>query len=188
MEKNTDVLDAEEAANFLGAHRETIRRLARKGEIPAYKVGKDWRFRRDELLKWAHEHHLRSKPPSILAIDDEPGIRNLTRRFLEEDGYRVHLAADGAEGLALIENEVIDLVLLDLKMPEMTGPQFLLRLQETGRNIPVIIITGYPDSDLMLEAMRYGPFTLIAKPFKREVLKLAVRTAFMGIREVNPGV
>ena len=185
MEKNTDVLNAEEAATFLGAHRETIRRLARKGEIPAYKVGKDWRFRREELLKWAHEHYLRSKPPSILAIDDEPGVRNLTRSFLEEDGYRIRLAASGAEGLALIENEAIDLILLDLQMPEMNGPEFLLRLQETGRSIPVIIITAYPDGDLMVEAMRYGPFTLIAKPFKREVLKLAVHSVLMGVRDVN---
>ena len=139
-------------------------------------------------MQWAHEHHLRSKPPSILVIDDEPGVRNVTKSFLEENGYIARLAASGAEGLALIENEVIDLILLDLQMPEMNGAEFLVRLRKTGRNIPVIIVTAYPDSDLMLEALRYGPLSLLAKPCRREVLRLAVRAALMGARNANYAV
>ena len=57
-----DVLGAFEAAWFIGAHVETLRRLARRGEIPAYKVGKDWRFRRKALEHWCETHHLRSQP------------------------------------------------------------------------------------------------------------------------------
>ena len=65
------VLNAREAAEYLGAHVETVRRLARKGEIPAFKVGKDWRFRRRALLRWNDEHHLRTQPPCVLVVEDE---------------------------------------------------------------------------------------------------------------------
>lgn len=185
MEKNVDVLDAEEAATFLGAHVETIRRMARKGEIPAYKVGKDWRFRREDLLHWAGEQHLRSKPPCVLVVDDEQIVRDSITWLLEADGYRVRQAPGGAEGLAYLENETVDLILLDLQMPQMSGPQFLKRLQESGRHIPVVIVTGYPDSDLVAEAMRYGPITLLAKPFQRDMLKQAVHNTLLGAREAH---
>jgi excisionase family DNA binding protein len=57
---NSDVLNAKEAAAFLKAHVETIRRLARRGEIPAFKVGKDWRFHQDALRRWSEEQNPRT--------------------------------------------------------------------------------------------------------------------------------
>ena len=68
--KNGEVFNAQEAANFLGAHVETIRRMARKGELPAYKVGKDWRFRKGALMEWAESHHQRCSPPCVLVVGD----------------------------------------------------------------------------------------------------------------------
>lgn len=179
-EKNGDVLNAQEAADFLSAHVETIRRLARKGEIPAYKIGKDWRFRREMLISWAETHHLRRKPFVILVIDDEAGIRRVMKRFLEAEGYSVRLASDGAEGLAWLNRESVDLILLDLKMPVMNGPEFLKAFRKENRTLPVIVVTGYPDSDLMAEALKYGPFTLIAKPVDREHLFQAIRSVLTG--------
>lgn len=183
MKKNKEILNTLEAADFLRAHAESIRRLARKGEIPAFKIGKDWRFRRESLLNWAETHHIRQKQPCVLVIDDEQGIRDLIRRFLEAGGYQIKLASNGVEGLRLLENNSIDLILLDLKMPEMDGPEFLRRCRENNPNLPVIVITGYPDSDLMAEAMHYGPITLLAKPVEREHLMNAVHTVFNGTYE-----
>ncbi|MFC1494689.1 response regulator [Thermodesulfobacteriota bacterium] len=183
MANNSEVLNAKEAAEFLGAYVETIRRLARKGEIPAYKVGKDWRFRKKALINWAETHHLRLKPPFVLVIDDDDGFRNLMRRFLEANGYRVCLASDGAEGLAWLNKESVNLILLDLKMPGMNGPEFLKEMRKTNYELPVVVATGYPDGNLMVEALRHGPFTLLAKPIDREQLMQAVRTALNGARE-----
>ncbi len=185
MVNNSDVLNAKEAAGFLGAYVETIRRLARKGEIPSYKVGKDWRFRKEALINWAETHHLRHKPPCVLVIDDDAGVRRLMRRFLEAEGYRVFFASDGIEGLAWLDRESVSLILLDLKMPEMNGPEFLRRCREANPNLPVIVITGYPDSDLMIEAMRNGPITLVAKPIEREPLIHAVHTLLNGSRKAQ---
>ena len=183
MKKNIEILNAQEAADFLGAHVETIRRLARKGEIPSYKVGKDWRFRKEALISWAETQHLRRKPPFVLVIDDDAGVRKLIKRYLEAEAYRVCLASDGAEGLAWLNRESVNLILLDLKMPGMNGPEFLRRCREANVNLPVIVITGYPDSDLMTEAMRYGPITLVAKPIEREPLIQTVHILLNGTRE-----
>lgn len=185
MKKNDEVLNAQEAANFLGAHVETIRRLARKGDIPAFKIGKDWRFRREVLLRWEERYHLRRKPHLVLVIDDDDAVRKLIKRFLEAEAHRVCLASDGAEGLALLNRESVNLVLLDLKMPGMNGPEFLREFRKTNPNAPVIIVTGYPDSDLMTEVMRYGPITLVAKPIERELLLQAVRTVLNGAHETQ---
>ena len=81
MKRPGNVMNAKEAAQFLGAHVETIRRLARKGEVPAYKVGKDWRFRREALVEWVDGHPVRQKLPNILIVDEEEPIRNLVELF-----------------------------------------------------------------------------------------------------------
>ena len=72
-------LNAREAADFLGAHVETIRRFARRGEIPSYKIGKDWRFNKGALRQWADTHHKRTKGGSILIVDDDPAILDTAR-------------------------------------------------------------------------------------------------------------
>ncbi|MFC1896781.1 response regulator [Thermodesulfobacteriota bacterium] len=187
MKKNDEVLNAQEASDFLRAHVETIRRLARKGDIPAYKIGKDWRFQREALIKWAETDYLRRKPPCVLVIDDDDGVRKLMRRFLEADGYRVCLALDGIEGLAWLNRESVNLIILDLKMPGMNGPEFLKEMRKMNEHLPVIVVTGYPDGDLMAEALRYGPFTLFAKPIEREQLVQAVRTGISGARGTGVG-
>ncbi|MBN1546492.1 MAG: response regulator [Syntrophaceae bacterium] len=187
MKKNIDVLNAQEAADFLGAHLETIRRLARKGEIPSYKIGKDWRFLKEALTNWAETHHLRRKPPLVLVIDDDAGVRKLMRRYLEADGYRVCLASDGTEGLTWLNRESVNLILLDLKMPGMNGPEFLKEMRKMNHELPVIVATGYPDGDLMAEALRHGPLTLVAKPIDREQLMQAVRKAINGSHGIGAG-
>jgi len=179
MERNSEALNAREAANYLGAHVETIRRLARRGDIPAYKIGKDWRFRKSALLRWAEQHHERSMSRSahVLIVDDEETVRGFIRRTLEPEGYRVSEAPGGAEGLDLMRQETPDAVLLDLKMPGMSGAAVLKDIRESYGALPVIIITGYPDSDLMAEALKHAPVLMLPKPVEQEQLVGAVRLA-----------
>ena len=180
MRNSGDVLTTREAADLLRAHVETVRRLARREEIPAYKIGKDWRFRRDALLRWAETHHLRHREPHVLVIDDDKMIRDLLRQLLGPEGYRVATASEGEEALRYVSHGPPDLVLLDLKMPGMNGVEFLRRFREEHADVPVMVITGYPDSDLMAQAMRCGPVTLLAKPVKKTVLLRAVHIALSG--------
>lgn len=180
MNGSDDVLNAQEAADFLGGHVETIRRLARKGEIPAYKVGKDWRFRRSALLVWINEHPKQQKSPCILVVEDNENDAILVKILLDANGFYVLLAADGRSGLEVLHDEHVDLVLLDLRMPVMNGPEFLCELRNWNEDLPVIIHTGYPDGDLIKAAMRYGPFTLLAKSVPGTALLQAVHSAIKG--------
>jgi excisionase family DNA binding protein len=174
------VLDVHEAAWLLGAHVETLRRLARRGEIPAYKVGKDWRFSRIEIRGWVKTHHIRASQPLVLVADDDPDIRNLLRLFLEPDGYRVTLAANGAEALDAARRQKPNILLLDLKMRGISGADVLRQLRGLYPDLPVVIVTAYPDSDLMVEALRYPPVTLLPKPVDREVVRGTVRQLLNG--------
>ncbi len=84
-----------------------------------------------------------------------------------------------------MNSERVDLVLLDLQLPVMNGPEFLRELRKGNEAVPVVILTAYPDSKLMTEALRYGPFTLLAKPFQSKMLMQAVSAVINGAR-VSP--
>jgi len=88
----------------------------------------------------------------VLVIDDDEKICRATGRLLTRFGCRVRQATAGKEGLELVAQEAPDLILLDLVMPEMNGIQFLELLRENNPDLPVVIVTGYPDSELMKEA------------------------------------
>ncbi len=180
MQGSDEVLTAQQAAEFLGAHVETIRRMARKGSIPAFKIGKDWRFRKTSLMTWSEINPGIKKRINILVIDDDAGACQLMRRFLEPQGYRVTAAATGAEGLLHVRTDSVNMVLLDLKMPVMSGPEFIRELRREGRDIPIIVVTGNPDSTMMKAAFRFGPLMLIPKPIDRKILLSAVTMTLEG--------
>jgi excisionase family DNA binding protein len=180
MQKIQDVLTAQQAAELLNAHVETIRRMARRGSIPAFKIGKDWRFRRSALLSWSETNPEIKKAINILMIDDDAAVCRLICRILEPLGYHVITTHSGIEGLDIVRNKPINVVLLDLEMPEMSGPEFLLELKTNRKDIPVIIVTGYPDSNLMMKASRLGPLTLIPKPIDNKMLRSAVTMTLKG--------
>jgi len=169
------MLNTREAAEFLGVHAETVRRLARKGALPSFKLGADWRFDRDALLSWARGASEISSRPTVLVVDDEKSIRTYLEETLRDEGYRVLSAGDGAEALRLADNVAPDLVILDLLMPGMRGPDVLGEIRRRFDWIPVIIITGYPDSTLMNEALKHSPLTVLAKPVTAERIVLAAR-------------
>jgi excisionase family DNA binding protein len=179
-EGNGNVLDAIGAAELLGAHVESVRRLARKGEIPSYKIGKDWRFSKTSLLRWVETHHARQRPPLVLVIDDEKSFRETTRLFLEGGDFRAVIAADGEEGLELVWHELPDLVLLDLIMPGMSGVEVLKELHGTHPDLPVVVVTAYPETALMAEALNYPPVTLLPKPLGKAALLKTVHRVLNG--------
>ena len=175
MTVSTDVLDIREAAAFLGAHEQTIRRLARRGAIPAFKVGRDWRFRRHDLQLWSERQALRGSLCSVLVVDDDEEVCHALVRVLERMGCRARRATDGRQGLDLVNQDPPDVILLDLFMPDMNGPQFLQQLRQTHPSLPVVIVTGHPNSALMFESSQYAPLMMLAKPIDHELLERTVR-------------
>lgn len=177
MNLDSDIFGIREAAAFLGAHEQTIRRLARRNAIPCFKVGRDWRFRKEALVRWSEEQKPGGGRCSVLVIDDEEKICWMMCGMLERFGCRTRQATSGKDGLDLVRQEAPDLILLDLMMPDMNGPQFLEELRKTHPELPVVIVTGYPESELMKQATQYAPVMLLSKPVETQLLERTVRTA-----------
>ncbi len=159
-----ELMTLEEVASYLRVTEKTIYRLVEKQKIPATRVGHQWRFDKSRIDQWLHNNSVGSQA-SILIIDDERAIHALFKGTLEEMGHKVISALNAPEGLELFKQQHIDLVFLDLKMPGMDGAELFGKLKLVNPNIPVVIITGYPNSQLMAKALTYGPFSIINKPF-----------------------
>ena len=173
-----EFLNVFDAAALLEVHVQTLRKLARQKKIPSFKVGRDWKFRKEALVRWADEQHrvgTGGSACSVLVIDDDEKISRALSRLLARFGCHVRQATGGAEGLALVARETPSLILLDLMMPGMSGLQFLEELRKTHPVLPVAIVTGFRDSELMEQATHYAPVMLLAKPVDPELLKRTVR-------------
>lgn len=114
---------------------------------------------------------------SILIADDEKNIRNGLAQALGDEGYRTLQAADGAEALSVITNNPIDLVITDLRMPEMSGEELLKHINSDFKNIPVIILTGHGTIENAVQTMRDGAYDFITKPLNLDHLFLIVKRA-----------
>jgi CheY-like chemotaxis protein len=114
-------------------------------------------------------------PVSVLVIDDDPDVRSFIVAALEELGYRVREASDGREGLAAIEREVPDLIVLDFIMPGLSGADVARRILDKHPEQPILFVSGYSETEAV---KRTAPDAqLLAKPFRAEVLQKAVRKA-----------
>ena len=114
---------------------------------------------------------------NILIIDDEKNIREGLGAALEMDGYTVFLAADGIQGLEILERGDIDLVITDLKMPEVSGEEILAKVTGETPGIPVIVLTGHGTIDSAVDAMRKGAYDFLTKPVHLDRLSLLVKRA-----------
>ncbi|MDY6987132.1 MAG: sigma-54 dependent transcriptional regulator [Thermodesulfobacteriota bacterium] len=123
----------------------------------------------------------------ILVIDDEPNMRHMLTVVLKRAGYEVADAANGAEALSLLEGRVFDLILCDVRMPEMDGLAFLKHMADRGIDITTIVMSAYGSIDTAVEAMKLGATDYVSKPFKPDeiLLKLAQIEERNQLREEN---
>ena len=113
----------------------------------------------------------------VLVVDDEEAVRNLLQRILEEAGYQVTTAADGREALYKVSLEEAEVVLMDIKMPEMSGMEVLSKLTADSPDVCVIMVTSVANIDTAVEALKIGAYDYINKPFDRDDVKQKVGKA-----------
>ena len=123
------------------------------------------------------EHKDTPVPKTVLLIDDDESLRRVVQYNLHEDGHRVLTAVDGTSGWQTFQAEPVDLVLTDVRMPEMDGLELLTRIKTVQPDLPVIMLTAHGTINSAVEAMKLGAFDYLTKPFNREQLKAAVRKA-----------
>jgi two-component system response regulator HydG len=110
----------------------------------------------------------------ILIVDDEQSARSGLQRLLEQEGYAVDTAADGAAALAIAAEKAPDLVVTDLKMPGIDGLELTTKLRESQQDLPVIVATAFGDVSSAVSAMRAGAEDYITKPIEIDTLILAI--------------
>ena len=111
----------------------------------------------------------------ILIIDDEASLRHMLRLVLEREGYSVSDAANGVEALTRLNQETFDLILCDVRMPEMDGLTFLREVSQRSPAPTVIMMSAYGTIDSAIECMKQGAYDYIAKPFKPDEIILVLR-------------
>jgi len=114
---------------------------------------------------------------SILIVDDEPNYLVILSELLRDDGFEVFTAPGGAEGLDLVRDVDLDLVITDMQMPGMDGLQLLEAIKKINNHLPVIIITAFAEVDKAVTAMQAGAFNYLAKPFSNDELIVTINKA-----------
>jgi excisionase family DNA binding protein len=168
-----ELMTLEEVGNYLRVTNKTIYRLLERSGIPATKVGHQWRFDKAAINVWLSQNSAKAAA-NILVIDDDETICSLFKDTLEESGHTVTTVNESSKGLELVKNQDYDLVFLDLKMPVMDGAELFRQIRLAKPKLPVTIITGYPNSELMMNALTHGPLGVMNKPFSGSDIMTAV--------------
>ena len=109
--------------------------------------------------------------PRVLVVDDEPDALELLQAFLGAKGYEVLTASDGEEALQKVKEERPHLMLLDVRMPKMTGLEVLKRVREIDQEVGVIMVTAVNEEETGREALKMGAFDYITKPLDLKYLE-----------------
>jgi DNA-binding response OmpR family regulator len=112
----------------------------------------------------------------VLVVDDDPTVSDVVRRYLEQDGCRVRLAADGADALGAVADEQPDLVVLDIMMPGIDGLEVCRRLRRSLPHLPVIMLTARGDEADRVIGLETGADDYVTKPFSPRELALRIRS------------
>ena len=114
------------------------------------------------------------KDYSILIVDDEDAQRSILKGYLEKKGYKIYSASSGTEGIKAVQNNLIDIVLSDFKMPDKTGLEVLEEVKKINPEISFVILTAYGTIEDAVKAMRLGAFDYISKPVDLDELDLMI--------------
>ena len=121
-----------------------------------------------------------SRRQSILLIDDDREYCRAMQKLFERRGYEIYLALDGQEALEAMSDQMIDLILSDLRMPNIDGIELMAEIRRRKIDVPVIFVTGYGEVESYMDLMNLGAFEYLNKPIDPKELFRVVETALEG--------
>jgi two-component system, NtrC family, response regulator PilR len=113
--------------------------------------------------------------PRILVVDDEPSMREMLRIVLKRDGYDIVIAQNGTDGMERLRTEPFDLLLSDIRMPDVSGVEVLRAAKQVNPDILAFMMTAFASTETAVEAMRLGALDYFTKPFSMDELRLKIR-------------
>lgn len=164
-----NLLTVKETAEYLRIPLPTVYYLVQRGQLPAIQIGGRWRIKKDSLDRdiLREEEH---GQPTVLVVDDDLGMQGLFKLFLKKTGFSRMIVGTGKEAIAALKKQKFDLCFLDLVLPDITGDEIYKEAKKIDADLPIVIITGFPDSTMLDNILRYGPVTVLKKPLKVEQL------------------
>ena len=169
-----NLLTVKETAKYLRIPLPTVYYLVQRGQLPAIQIGGRWRIKKASLDKDILKED-KSGQPTVLVVDDDESLQSLFKIFLKKIGFSRIVVGTVKDAIAALEKQKFDLLFLDLKLPDGPADDVYDVAKEADPNLPIVVITGYPDSEMLDRILAKGPVTVIKKPLKIEQLQQTVR-------------
>ena len=167
-------MTVKETAEYLRIPLPTVYYLVQRGQLPAIQIGGRWRVKKDALDRDVLRNEEQGQP-TVLVVDDDEAVQAMFKLFLKKEGFSRLVVGTGKEALASLGKQKFDLCFLDLQLPDTTGDEIYKVAKDKYPEMPVVIITGYPDSEMMNNILKHGPVTMLKKPLKVEDLEETLR-------------
>ncbi len=169
-----DLLTVKETAQYLRIPLPTVYYLVQRGQLPAVQIGGRWRIKRHSLDKDILRKESEGQP-TALVLDDDPAIQDLFKMFLRKLGFSRVIVGTAEDGINALHKQKFDLAFLDLQLPDSSGDEVYFRALEIDPTLPIVIITGYPDSEMLDRILSKGPVTVLKKPLNLDQLTRVAR-------------
>jgi excisionase family DNA binding protein len=154
-----NLLTVKETAKYLRIPLPTVYYLVQRGQLPAIQIGGRWRIKKNALDKDILKEE-KSGQPTVLVVDDDESLQNLFKLFLKKIGFSRVVVGTVKEAIAALEKQRFDLVFLDLKLPDGPADDVYDFVKREQPDCPIVIITGYPDSEMLDRILAKGPITV----------------------------
>jgi two-component system response regulator PilR (NtrC family) len=115
---------------------------------------------------------MNKKNINILIVDDDSSLRNMLSIILKKEGFQIQTAENGSNALNFLKKNKTDLIISDIKMPDISGIELLKKIKTINKDLPFILITAFSSTNDAIEAMKLGADDYITKPFNIDELKL----------------
>lgn len=165
-----NLMTVKETAEYLRIPLPTVYYLVQRGQLPAIQIGGRWRVKKDlmdrDILRKEEEGQ-----PTVLVVDDDTGLQQMFKLFLKKQGFARIVVGTGKEAIAAMQKQKFELCFLDLQLPDTTGDEIYKEAKDIQPDMPIVIITGYPDSQMLDNILKLGPVTVLKKPLKAEALQ-----------------
>jgi len=169
-----NLLTVKETAKYLRIPLPTVYYLVQRGQLPAIQIGGRWRIKKASLDKDILKED-KAGQPTVLVVDDDESLQSLFKIFLKKIGFSRIVVGTVKDAIAALEKQKFDLLFLDLKLPDGPADDVYDVAKESDPNLPIVVITGYPDSEMLDRILAKGPVTVLKKPLKVEQLQQTVR-------------
>ena len=169
-----NLLTVKETSEYLRIPLPTVYYLVQRGKIPAIQIGGRWRIKKSAL-----DHDIlrqdKQGQPTVLVVDDDPVLQDLFQTFLKKIGFSRVVVGTAKEAIKSLRKQKFDLMFLDLQLPDAPGDEVYKTGKQIDPDLNVIVITGYPDSEILDRILQVCPVTVLKKPLKIEQLYQTVK-------------